>query len=97
MLLVRTPYAYCISAISYTRLIPEYQLSKPRIKLELKIVIIMVKVQHDHLKEWASIIVNIVMISVVLICGHCVHIQRGSATSGLVTSNLYNHPDEHKT
>jgi hypothetical protein len=56
----------------------------------------MVKVQHDQLKEWSSITVNIVKISVVFICGHYVHIQRESATSGLVTSNLYNHPDEHK-
>ena len=52
--------------------------------------------QHDHLKEWSSIIVNIMLISVFFICGHYVHIQRGSATSGLVTSNLCNHPDEHK-
>ena len=96
MLLVRTPYAYCVSAISYRRLIAEYQRSKSRIKLELKIVVMMVKVQHDQLKEWFSIIVNIVKISVVLICGHYVHIQRESATSSLVKSNLYNHPDEHK-
>jgi hypothetical protein len=56
----------------------------------------MVKVQHDQLKEWPSVTVNIVVISVVLICGLYVHIQRESATSGLVTSNLYNHPDVHK-
>ena len=73
---------YCVGAISYTRLIAEYQRSKSRIKLELKIVVLMVKVQHDQLKEWSSITVNIVMTSVVLICGHYVHIQRESSSSG---------------
>jgi len=59
-------------------------------------VVMMVKVQHDQLKEWSFLTVNIVKISVVFICGHYVPIQRESATCGLVTSNLYNHPDEHK-
>ena len=62
----------------------------------MKIVVMMVKVQHDQLKEWSSMTVNIVKISVVLICVHCVYIQMESATSGLVTSNLHNNPDEHK-
>jgi hypothetical protein len=49
----------------------------------------MVRVQRDQLKEWSSLTVNIVKISVVLICGYYVHIQREFVTSGLVTSNLY--------
>ena len=56
----------------------------------------MVKEQHDQLKYRSSIIVDIVMISVVSICGHYVHIYRKSASSGLVTTTIYNHPAQHK-
>jgi hypothetical protein len=56
----------------------------------------MVKVQHDQLKEWSFLTVNIVMISVILIGVQYVHIQWESATSDLVISSLYNHSDERK-